>query len=98
MDSPPFNNYKLSAFFYAVGRSRDYAGNDSNSVATGFNHINCFEFPVSGKTMLSFFFTAVLLVGVTVARRSEVWTQQQTEAAGIVWRGNHTDGQLLPHE
>eukprot|EP00729_Bicosta_minor_P008948 gene8948-21182_t len=48
--------------------------------------------------MLSFFFTAVLLVEVTVARRSEVWTQQQTEAAGIVWRGNHTDGQLLPHE
>jgi len=31
------------------------------------------------------------------ARPSEVWSQAQTEAAGIVWRGNHTKSPL-PHE
>jgi len=30
-------------------------------------------------------------------RLSEVWNQEQTEAAGIVWRGNHTVSPL-PHE
>ena len=30
-------------------------------------------------------------------RINEVWDQKQTEAAGIVWRGNHTVSPL-PHE
>lgn len=37
------------------------------------------------------------LIGVASARMNEVWNQEQTEAAGIVWRGNHTISPL-PHE
>jgi len=36
-------------------------------------------------------------VAVVSARMNEVWNQQQTEAAGIVWRGNKTTSPL-PHE
>jgi cathepsin X len=37
------------------------------------------------------------VLGVASARINEVWNQKQTEAAGIVWRGNHTISPL-PHE
>jgi len=40
--------------------------------------------------------TAALIVGAS-ARINEVWNQEQTEKAGIVWRGNHTLTPL-PHE
>jgi cathepsin X len=39
---------------------------------------------------------AIAAVGAT-ARINEVWNRAQTEAAGIVWRGNHTTSPL-PHE
>jgi cathepsin X len=46
--------------------------------------------------MLKVLVTAALLAPAA-ARINEVWNQKQTEAAGIVWRGNHTTSPL-PHE
>jgi len=37
------------------------------------------------------------IAGSASARINEVWNQTQTEAAGIVWKGNHTTSPL-PHE
>ena len=41
---------------------------------------------------------SVILIAATATRPSEVWNQEQTEAAGIVWRGNYTDGTPQPYE
>jgi len=38
---------------------------------------------------------SLALLAFVSARVSEVWTQTQTEAAGIVWRGNHTNSHDL---
>ena len=40
--------------------------------------------------MFSTIATVALGFGSASARFNEVWNQKQTEAAGIVWRGNHT--------
>merc|ERR1719163_2703462 len=37
------------------------------------------------------------IAGTASARINEVWNRTQTEAAGLVWRGNHTTSPL-PHE
>lgn len=41
--------------------------------------------------------STLALVAAAAARHNEVWNRTQTEAAGIVWRGNYTISPL-PHE
>ena len=47
--------------------------------------------------MLSFLSSSPSFTAPATGRVKEVWTKEQTEAAGIVWRGNHTISPL-PHE
>eukprot|EP00666_Eupelagonemidae_sp_cell4sb_P013002 gene13002-13621_t len=42
-------------------------------------------------------FVAVLTAAAVSAHRNELWSREQSEAAGVVWRGNHTLSPL-PHE
>ena len=47
--------------------------------------------------MLSFVSSSTAFADPRQGRVNEVWSKEQTEAAGIVWRGNHTKSPL-PHE
>jgi len=44
------------------------------------------------------FLGAASLATAATTRPTEVWNKTQTEAAGIVWRGNFTDGTPQPYE